>query len=442
MKEPFTQNSTFHGSDPFWANACVGENGNPQIQEYATGFAAAANFLIDKIIENEGVKLHVDTFIYPICFNMRHSVELSLKSAAVYLEELSKLRETTIPSFDLSGSHHLGNIWKYVKKHALSFDDRYNKIIKELDQYITDIAEIDSTGQVFRYPFDQENKKHLVSVSLISITVLKSRWSKLEKLLKNLYYINENLLTEYSWGQFTKKLSRIQLAKIALQLPPREKWSSSDFAKTKAKVRAEYNLSSNEFSKALDTIQSHRELSGLFNHAVPIQGLDINSILNFFDIWFKKHDITKITHPSEEMNSFVKYSGRDFSELQSRWNLSKELTIEITKKISPEAFSALNSLFYFDRESKFSKIFENLHKQHLNESKTFPENIDRFLDDARHLLDKTSAFHSIVNSLNFLGQKELVDLIIEKYQLHKYRNSILLQSNQEIKSISEIPAYI
>jgi hypothetical protein len=100
------QNATFRGDEPTWANACVGENGDPQINEYASGFASAANLLLDQVISNRGLTLYVDTFIYPICFNMR-------------LGRLVEIRRTSIPKFDMTGSHDLGKIWAYVKDHAL-----------------------------------------------------------------------------------------------------------------------------------------------------------------------------------------------------------------------------------------------------------------------------------------------------------------------------------
>ena len=68
------KNLTFRGGEPFWANACVGENGMPNYYDYAKGFSEGANLLIRAALSNNGCEYPVDTFIYPICFNMRHSV--------------------------------------------------------------------------------------------------------------------------------------------------------------------------------------------------------------------------------------------------------------------------------------------------------------------------------------------------------------------------------
>ncbi|WP_342247873.1 hypothetical protein [Pseudomonas sp. OTU2001] len=69
------KNSTFCSSEPTWANACVGNNGSPGYFEYSKGFSTAANLLIDQVLSRK-MDLEIDDLVYPVCFNMRHSVEL------------------------------------------------------------------------------------------------------------------------------------------------------------------------------------------------------------------------------------------------------------------------------------------------------------------------------------------------------------------------------
>ena len=73
-------NVTFGRDDPTWANACVGNNGAPSYLDYAKGFSRAANLLIDTVLQDGSVNYYVDELVYPVCFNMRHSVELRLKA--------------------------------------------------------------------------------------------------------------------------------------------------------------------------------------------------------------------------------------------------------------------------------------------------------------------------------------------------------------------------
>ncbi len=305
MKHIAAQNASFRGWDPTWANACVGENGNPQIYEYASGFASAATLLLDQVISSEGTTLYVDTFIYPICFNIRHAVELFLKSAAVSLEKLANIRGRADPKFDLTGSHDLGKIWRYVNDRALGFDPRFHAVIGSLDQYIIDLASIDPTGQVFRYPFNTDNKKHLTAVSVVNVIVLKKRWSELEKYLRDLTYLCDQLVTEYGWGGFTANLSRAQLVEIAANLPDRTQWGADAFITKKAEILHKFKLSSNEFSKALNIIQERRELASLCAHEVPIPGIDATVLIKFFAIWLKIHDLNEVLAEPEMFDTVL-----------------------------------------------------------------------------------------------------------------------------------------
>ncbi|TOQ18334.1 hypothetical protein CGH00_23400, partial [Vibrio parahaemolyticus] len=102
-------NSTFCGAEPFWANACVGNNGNPTYVQYSKGYSQAANTLIDLVLSGRGIEFAVDDFIYPVCFNMRHSIELRLKGAIEELIKIAEIRDLSL-EFNLSGSHDIGNI--------------------------------------------------------------------------------------------------------------------------------------------------------------------------------------------------------------------------------------------------------------------------------------------------------------------------------------------
>ena len=199
-------NTTFIGGAPTWANACVGENGFPGYWEYAKGFSQAATILIDVVLRGRGLEHSVDEMVYPVCFNMRHSVELRLKGAISELTLIEKCRCRDL-QFDFAGSHDIGNIWGFFAEKARAVDDRYEPIISRLDKRVIDIAEVDATGQTFRYPLDTESQKHLVDVSIINFVVLKESFAELEAALDDLHRLSRYLLDEYACGSFTKRLS-------------------------------------------------------------------------------------------------------------------------------------------------------------------------------------------------------------------------------------------
>ena len=164
-------NTTFMGSKPVLFNACVGNNGFVNYFTYAEGYSKAANLILDQVLNNSG--LYVDYFIYPICFNMRHSIELRLKGAVEEIEKLSVIKKKKFPSFDLAGSHDIGGIWSFFKINSELLDVRFKPVNILMEKTISDIAEIDATGQTFRYPFDVDNNKHLTGQKIISCLVLK-----------------------------------------------------------------------------------------------------------------------------------------------------------------------------------------------------------------------------------------------------------------------------
>lgn len=63
----------FHETDLFVA--CVGENGGTDNYDIREGFKSSVNIMINAVENGE----YEDTLIYPVVYNARHSVELSLK---------------------------------------------------------------------------------------------------------------------------------------------------------------------------------------------------------------------------------------------------------------------------------------------------------------------------------------------------------------------------
>src|SRR5690606_10728330 len=146
---------------------------------------------------------------------------------------------------------------------------------------INDIAEIDATGQTFRYPIDTESRKHLVNVSVINFLVLKRSFTELEATLDELHRLNNYLLEEYSWGSFTKKLSRRDLFEIATLLPHRTTWTDKSFDTTRDTIKEKFGIGSKELSDAIEKIKSHFELAPEIGVELPLLGVTKDDIYEF-----------------------------------------------------------------------------------------------------------------------------------------------------------------
>ncbi|NYA43155.1 hypothetical protein HZI31_07545 [Serratia fonticola] len=150
-----TENQIFRGMPKYsWANACVGENGQPDTYYYAHGYLEAAIILSEKVI-NE--RFLVDTLIYPICFNFRHSIELYLKAFLDEVNALAKIKEVNLESEikkfyldkkikDVKGMHDIELIWKDLTIKTQIIDKRYAEFTQQLSPLIACISEVDPTG--------------------------------------------------------------------------------------------------------------------------------------------------------------------------------------------------------------------------------------------------------------------------------------------------------
>ncbi len=410
-------NTTFSGGNPTWANACVGENGFPGYWEYAKGFSQAAAILIDTALQRQGLEHSVDELVYPVCFNMRHSVELRLKGAISELIAIQDYRSISL-KFDLAGSHDIGNIWNFFVENSRIIDDRFEPIIKQLDKKIGDIAEIDPTGQTFRYPYNTESQKHLVDVGVINLFVLKGSFSFLESAMDKLHRLNKYLCEEYKAGTFTKKLSRKNIFELATHLPPRHTWSDAPFATTRVMLKAKYNIGSKELSEAINIIKAHYELAPLIEISIPLLGVNDEDIDDFFCHWFKQNKLPSDTDPINfdghiDMSSFdiIEYMEKQSKNQKAVWDI-------VSQNLTPERLAGLTSLFNFAYYLGFSELYEQMFKSDLQEAKTIFNN-SRIEVKSKyfHISEKTNAIEHILQSLYFLRKNELANRLVKKYSI-------------------------
>lgn len=426
-------NETFIGGDPIWANACVGENGFPGYWEYAKGFSQAAKTLIDMALRGQGLEYSVDMMVYPACFNMRHSVELRLKDAISGLILLEKCRCRSL-QFDFAGSHDIGNIWAFFAENARSVDDRYEPIISRLNKRITDIAEVDATGQTFRYPLDTESQKHLVDIAVINFVVLKERFANLEAALDDLHHLSRHLLNEYEWGSFTKQLSRKNLFELASLLPQRSTWVNESFSAKKNELKQRFKIGSKELSEGIKRIESHFELAPLIGVRVPMLGVEEVDVQEFFCHWFKKNNVPSDQVPVD-LEVIELGTDRWFRAIERNNRIKAEIWSAVKPELTAEKLAGVSALFYFALELNFSECYISVYQTNLEELQSaFAESEDSVRLKYFHLFTKTNAACNILRSLYFLHKEELADQLVaahgldEKFSwLDDARNRILFR---------------
>lgn len=431
-------NETFRNAEPSWANACVGDNGSPDIVDYAEGFANAAQVLLEQVLGHGGLKHPTDTFVYPICFNMRHAIELYIKAAIETLRPLAH-HDYRLPDIDVQTSHDIGKLWRYFKEHSVALDWRYKTVIDPLDAAVIDFSEVDPTGQVFRYPFGRESKKHLTELAIINLLVLWRRFPALIADLKTLNYQGHFLGNEYRHKTYTARLSRFDLVCMSYQLPPRATWGTDAFHVAKAAIREHFDISSNEFSRAVKLIEANIEMAAIIEAPLRLEYLTPVHLSRYFDAWCKfidLDDLKKLYAPVPEGRdalSDAEVSNDDSGLLEvilARSALRAETWPSLMESISPEALGEIRALYYFSRNnSRHSEEFEREREIAIRDALA-----DRDAGEARlrqcafYLMGKPLALEHVLNSLLLFGHIEVVNELLQRYELSSCARELLARS--------------
>lgn len=406
---------------PFWANACVGNNGNPGIWTYADGFIKSAELIISSTIKKESRVLPVDELVYPACFNLRHALELSIKAATISISEIAKIKGTEVTS-DIENSHDILNIWESFKIESISLDQRYAPIIASIDKIITSLAEADPTGQTFRYPTSTESNKHLTDVAIINFFQLKELSEKIRIFIEEIKNLCFELTEEYKLGTFTKKLNRNDIESISRKLPPLEEWQKEKFDKIKSEIKEEYGISGRELSKAINIIKRHHQFSQNIDSITPLHDSKNNHLGRFFywSIVFFSCTSTLTQPPNQkkfspELHEIIEYGKRSADIQGQAWK-------DFSSVASPAVQAGVASLYYFSNDLNYSEYFRFEYEYFLRE---FDQNgMASIKNNFLHILKKSDAIPSIIQSLNFLGHSEMSEKLIKCYSLRSHFHSI------------------
>ena len=121
---------------------------------------------IVKAIENGAWT--IDLLVYPAVFNYRHGAELYLKHLTILANRLLQTGAT------MQQGHSILHNWRTLGALFTQLNDPYFKAvdIDVVGRVLTDLAAVDPTGQVFRYPEDNKGNQHLEDIGIISVEVL------------------------------------------------------------------------------------------------------------------------------------------------------------------------------------------------------------------------------------------------------------------------------
>lgn len=429
-------------------NATVGNNGSGTPEgvprsniDYAVGFSSAALEMINVALTSQKLENSVDYLVYPICFNMRHAVELQLKKVWKDLSVLSDYRKVRLgnhrnnkikvdpnlrgrlepfPALDDASTHDLRIIWNLITEYAPLIDSRFIHAIELLDPFINDLADMDATGQTFRYPESNESQVHLEDTPIISIEILKARFINLVEILKFLEYFSNEMIYEYSWSRITNNLSHFDIIKATSHLSTFIGRDVPYYKAAKASTQKEFGLSANEYSKLVKLAESNKSTNQLLDLNNLPEYLDFDSLVNFFDILDKVYPMTEYVDSYKKTTSSFFDISTAFGEHEIKRMIDKREAIhEVAEKLSLHQVAEIYALYEFQKQPCYIQIFDTDLKRFINELKTYEtrSNTAEIYEFIRHFFEKTNLISCVLSSLWVLNMKPLVKELAERYML-------------------------
>lgn len=388
----------FHETDLFVA--CVGENGGTDNFDIREGFKSSVNIMIEAV-ENGAYE---DTLIYPVVYNVRHSIELSMKIIIEYLLHICAFRKVSFAQEDKKKmyTHNIEVLDTIIQKYY-SFDRRIVKKYDKVHPYLEDYY-FDKKGDVFKYESDHNGNPHLIKlgISSISYDVLKRKYNEMMVLFDDLIFEVMYLCKEYSMGTFTKHLSREDIKDIAKLLPLRSKWCEEKFNTIKEDIKKKYSIGSKEFSEALNIIQKHCEFCVYIGMEVKIGDIQEKELREYARFVMEMNDQNLYTKE-------VKVKGGDMPrinlvEIRNRAKKRMELSQGITD-------DTLGLLMMFREYGRSNERFVERQERVLKVSGII--NYERY--DVIKKIEKIDVFRKIILGMKRCGQTTYYEVIKSEF---------------------------
>jgi hypothetical protein len=383
-------------TDPFFFlpgnsdwNACIGKQGDEE--NYADGYIEAAIELAAAIL---GKKMYEkrDTLVFPILYNARHAIELSLKMI------IGELVKAGILKSSHPKNHNIFSHLKFLEVQAVP-DELFGKRLSALWPFVHSLAQIDDDGQELRFHENRDGQRSMEGKALANIEIIGASLLELQEVLKNLKYRAFSLCDEWRTGTRTSLCSRLDLIEIAKLLPARRNWKTESFSECKQAVKERYGLGNRQFSLALNKIQETRELACMIGvESDPIHLSDEKAIL-LLNHWSDLHP----PRDPKDVRDFDYFSERNWDEIKMRREVQAKVIADVVGDISEEEFADAEVIYYLARDRNFSESYEDRVE---GKKKEFKARGD-FRQDVNDLMSKTNFRHFFVEGLRRVGRVSL-----------------------------------
>lgn len=332
-KEKITERSPFD-STAQGIKSCIGNNScrHSEYRDYsiADGYKLNVDIMYSilkygqKFYEMTGILPKEDMLIYPFWFSCRHTIEIYLKIAIKRTKEICDFKEKDLLSvryYPIPLHTHINEqsdkaLQSHSNKqpdkelHTHSIEKLVNKLkalkdknsdiskayddMKDFDSLVSDYY-FDNKGDKFRYTYNTGYKVNLDDKKTVNLSLLYEKFSIMYDELCNFCKRDcENILRVKETMTYTQNLNRKQIEEISKLLPHRDKWDIDEFETLKNNIASDYNVLDDEFSEALNIIQSHREFATNIGLEIKFRDLSENTIKIFCELIVISEEIKEV----------------------------------------------------------------------------------------------------------------------------------------------------
>lgn len=297
MSEDFINN--FNGN----RIACVGTNDGISEEFFPEGYETAIDMLFKEVF-SKGF-FEEDLLVYPLCFLIRHYLELELKILIKSLEKFLKKDPSKLYTHSLLKLLSILNNYLPIYNTLPVNKQNFEKLINDFDK-------IDDNGETFRYKKDHDGNNNLDGkvdhINISSLCMLyKNALSEINALKDQLNLLR--LDTELGFYLEKIKLGYRDYYQIAV-------FFSGELTKEKInEIKTKYTISGHDFSMIKDIIEKTRSLSHFIGKEKKLEyyGYTFNQVVEFWEkaikdekpappiriIYFNKDDINSLPKKKE-----------------------------------------------------------------------------------------------------------------------------------------------
>jgi hypothetical protein len=152
-------------------NAYIEPQGHVRMIMMMTGYKRAADLMVERAIANDADRA---ALVYPIIFNYRQFIELSLKY-------LIATYGPTVGVQPVWNTHDLGDLWKSLMEVLDGYGhDDVDQTDPVVAQIVAEFAKVDPNSFSYRYPVDTKGKPIPIAQSELDLAALADVMEALE----------------------------------------------------------------------------------------------------------------------------------------------------------------------------------------------------------------------------------------------------------------------